>query len=65
MDSQAMVYTLSLYLRESLAVLLQDRKERIQAAADEVARVEDEVSPPRAGPPDRGRRSQSGQQAPR
>lgn len=40
---QAMVYTLSLYLRESLAELLRERKERIDKAESEKARLEEEV----------------------
>lgn len=40
---QAMVYTLSLYLRESLAALLEARYARIQHEADEKARILEEV----------------------
>lgn len=37
------MYTLSLYLRESLAAMIEDRNARIQKAADEKARIEEEV----------------------
>lgn len=40
---QAMVYTLSLALRDSLANLLKARKARIEAEEKERARIDDEV----------------------
>lgn len=43
--AQAMVYTLSLYLSESLAAMIEERNTRIQKAADEKTRIEEEVRP--------------------